>query len=247
MLDTEDSPLNSTHPSWLAQIASSAVTNSCHRWRSMPVVVAAISGWSGSGGFAVTTHHPVEAVVEGADVGVVVLLGTERGGRRAGRARHDGRGRGRSGRRRWGRLRGRTSISAARGQREQRTPCDRDARDTTHRSFLLLLRLLTRRFGGPERVCLSTTGSETPDGRHVRRAPSNDSERLPTGPSRPAAGEPGRVCAGKPGRIGAWRRRGARRRRRPQRRQWLRSRPMSKAGADCVMELVDRRSAPAAA
>ena len=29
-------------------------------------------------------------------------------------------------------------------------PADRDARDTTHRSFLLLLRLLTRRFGGPE-------------------------------------------------------------------------------------------------
>ena len=66
-------------------------------------------------------------------------------------------------------------------------PAIANARDTTHRSFLLLLRLLTVASAVPRRVCLSTTGSETPDGRHVRRAPSNDPERLPTGPPRPTA------------------------------------------------------------
>ena len=62
-------------------------------------------------------------------------------------------------------------------------------------------------------------------------------------------------AGGRPGGLAGGRAAGRRSRtaRRPpsaarrHRAQWLRSRPMSKAGADCVMALVERRSAPAAA
>ena len=116
----------------------------------MPVVVAAISGMSGSGGFAVSSDHPVEAVVEGAEVGVVLLLGTERGRRRAVvlvTADVEGAGAVVDG--------GAGSVAAPASRPHAANvstahPAIATLRDTTHRSFLLLLRLLTVAVGGPE-------------------------------------------------------------------------------------------------
>ncbi len=139
------------------------------RWRWMPVVVAAISGWSGFGGSAVSDQHLEEPVVECSDVGFVLLLWTQRGRRRAGRAR---RGRGRRCRGRGGRRRPRggvLDITRACSQSEQATACEGGARHCTHLVFLLPCPPAIGRSGTSE--CLRTTESENAVGSPFRRRP----------------------------------------------------------------------------
>ena len=151
------------------------------RWRWIPVVVAAISGWSGSGGLLVTTiiskkrswRARISAssccwglrVVVGAlvvlgasvvdDAGVVVegvVVSTAD-----------------------------PAAAAACRQRQQPAACDRHARDSNHGVPPASFRLLS--LGGPEgRLCLSAAESETAVMVTFRR----DHRVLPSGYRRPA-------------------------------------------------------------